>query len=309
MKRLDDNKNLTQCGACGEIISTRSFGHHLGYKHALSHQAHDIAFIHGGKHPLCACQCGKETTWNSQQYCFNVYIRGHARSITPAFKRKDGSSPAEKRKKAVQLDPAMSIECKECKSYFKNVRSLSTHVTLVHAMKAVDYTIKHVHNGEKPACKECDAETRFVTIVEGFKSYCIEHATMAMSEGGKIGGARPPWSKGLTKETDERLQMCSEKSKGVNNPFWGKVHSEESKKMIAASKRLNPDEIERRISLSKIFDLVTPIEEYHDRQGQYLDFRCKKCGSISSKTLVNELRHKAVTLELDDFRHHPRLGD
>lgn len=42
-----------------------------------------------------------------------------------------------------------------------------------------------------------------------------------LTEGG-IGHHAPPWNKGLTKNTDDRLKKSSEKMKGSNNPNYGK---------------------------------------------------------------------------------------
>ena len=49
-------------------------------------------------------------------------------------------------------------------------------------------------------------------------------------------GCSNPWSKGLTKETDDRIRKAAEKRKG-NNHWLGKKHTEETKKKIGKRTR------------------------------------------------------------------------
>ena len=45
------------------------------------------------------------------------------------------------------------------------------------------------------------------------------------------------------------------------------------------------DVLNRVMSRNKDFEILTPIEEYFNRQRQYLDFKCKKCDFVCKKTL------------------------
>jgi hypothetical protein len=90
----------------------------------------------------------------------------------------------------------------------------------------------------------------------------------------------------MNKETDPRLLSASRRASGSGNSFYGKSHSEETRKRISLTKTLSNSTLQQRLdSRSGDFDLITPIEQYTSRQRQYLEFKCRKCGSINQKTL------------------------
>jgi len=87
-----------------------------------------------------------------------------------------------------EIKMTLSDECNEkcliCNLKFKNLRSLSSHLQIVHKIESIDYTIKYLLNlSERPKCKLCDNETRYCTFE--FKDYCKEHSKEAMKLGGK----------------------------------------------------------------------------------------------------------------------------
>jgi len=94
----------------------------------------------------------------------------------------------------------------------------SNHIRKEHGLKSKEYTIIHLYDNKKPKCLECGDETRYVAF--GFKRYCKKHALFAEKEGGKKGGKAPAWSKGFTKETDERVMKFADKLSGKGNPFY-----------------------------------------------------------------------------------------
>lgn len=59
-----------------------------------------------------------------------------------------------------------------------------------------------------------------------------EETKMKMSQ--KLKGKKP-WNKGRTKESDPVIKNISQSQKGTNNSFYGKTHSEETKKIIGIS--------------------------------------------------------------------------
>ncbi len=176
------------------------------------------------------------------------------------------------------------MKCLECDSDFQDGKSLSNHIKRVHGVSGEDYTTKHFYSGQRPLCKSCGAETRYVSFT--FKEYCKEHANLKMSESGRVGGQAPAWNRGQTKDSDSRILKQSLKMTGEGNPFWNRMHDLETRRKISTTKILGSTTLQERIlSRSSEFDLITPVEDYHSRQHQYLSFRCKACGSIQDKTL------------------------
>jgi G:T-mismatch repair DNA endonuclease (very short patch repair protein)/ribosomal protein L44E len=112
--------------------------------------------------------------------------------------------------------------------------------------------------------------------------YCVKHSSIAESEAGAIGGKAAAWNKGLTANTDNRIAKLA----GESNPFWRKHHTEEAKNKISQSKRLSNDSLHDRVDKrSDEFHIATPLEDYKNRQKQYLDFVCTECGTANRKTL------------------------
>ena len=158
-------------------------------------------------------------------------------------------------------------------------KAFSNHLQREHKISSKEYTLKYLFKDYK-GCLSCGAETRYVAF--SFKKYCKNCSKLGMKEGGKKGGKSKAWNKGKTKETDSRIKGFS----GKDNGFWGKNHSFETKNKISMTKQLGNVEVLKRVmSRNEDFEILTPIEEYFNRQRQYLDFKCKKCNFICKKTL------------------------
>ncbi len=174
--------------------------------------------------------------------------------------------------------------CKICGEHEEDSKKFSNHLNGKHKISTLEYTIKFLHNGARPACRECGEETRYVSFE--FKEYCKAHGKIKMSKAGSIGGKAPAWNRNKTKLTDERLAKQSLAATGNGNHFWGKKHSEETIATISEKKRLGNITLEERISSRcDEFELTTDMSNYKSRQSQYLEFRCKICDSIQKKTL------------------------
>ena len=107
-----------------------------------------------------------------------------------------------------------------------------------------------------------------------------------MGAGGSKGGHAPAWNRGKTKDTDARLALQSAKVSGSGNHFYGKQHSPDTIQRISIKKTLATSSIEERLfQRQSELRLLTPLEEYHSRQAQYLIFECVKCGEQQPKTL------------------------
>ena len=176
------------------------------------------------------------------------------------------------------------MDCQLCDYKNKDLKKFSTHINSAHNLTSEQYTINVFHVGVRPACPICSSPTRYVSF--SFKKYCKDHSTHAMKEGGKVGGKAPAWNKGATKETDQRLMVHSIKSRGENNAFYGRHHTQETLEKISRTKLLGTADLQERINLrSSEFTCLTPLDQYSSRQQQYLLFKCKVCGTEQPKTL------------------------
>lgn len=176
------------------------------------------------------------------------------------------------------------MRCLECNADLSSGKALSNHVKSSHGMTGEGYIIKHFHGGIRPTCLACGSQTRYTAFQ--FKKYCKSCAQIAMKDGGARGGKAESWNKGKTAENDNRIKKIADGMRGSGNPFFGRSHDDLTRTKISMSKRLTGETIESRaLSRTGDFDLITPIEEYVNRQQQYLEFRCKKCGDVQQKTL------------------------
>lgn len=176
------------------------------------------------------------------------------------------------------------MKCLECAVELPDGKSLSNHIKRLHGMAGEDYTIKHVYGGSRPLCVACGALTRYTSF--SFKRFCPLCASIAMKEGGSQGGKAKAWNKGKTAKSDERVKKIADCMKGEGNPFFGHQHDDVTRVKISISKRLGNETIESRITQRSLeFELVSSLDDYLSRQRQYLQFKCKTCGTVQEKTL------------------------
>lgn len=177
--------------------------------------------------------------------------------------------------------------CAECGKLFLHGKKLSEHFRKEHGLTPEEYAIKHVHKGVKPTCPNCNQGTRFVSAFAGFKRYCGNCSTIAEREAGRVGGkVKQTWNRGKTKETDARVASLAIKQSGAGNSFFGKQHTPETIAKMSIAKTLSDGDLAERIAKRNLeFELMTPLAAYVSRQQQYLDFRCRLCGTIQPKTL------------------------
>lgn len=176
------------------------------------------------------------------------------------------------------------LTCRVCGTKTRSGKDLSRHIKKIHNINSRQYTVDYILGGIEPKCPVCGTTPRYVAF--SFKKFCKEHSREASAAGGRVGGRAEAWNKGKTKDTDDRVKKQAESMASVLNPFYGKAHSVETKRKISQTKTLGSSSIEERVSLrAHEFELVTPLEDYWSRQQQYLDFKCKTCGTIQPKTL------------------------
>jgi len=164
--------------------------------------------------------------------------------------------------------------------------AFSAHLQYEHRIKAEEYTVKYIYDGIKPTCQceGCSNDTRYVTYK--YKPYCKQHSKMAMSDAGKRGGSAPNPLKGKTKHDSPVLAAASERMKGDKNHFYGKHHTDETRRQIASIKRLAQGDLLNRLDSRKSEWLpIDDPSEYRSRQCQYLRFECVTCHNVSHMTL------------------------
>lgn len=141
-------------------------------------------------------------------------------------------------------------ECLECGKKFTDGKHLSRHLTSCHGMTFREHIVKHSYGGIQPLCvvPGCDNVPRLKG--REFVKYCKEHRHEACVDGGKVGGViKETWNKGETRETDLRIDNQARKMTGSGNPFWGREHTEDSKKQMSETKRLKGETLEERLRL------------------------------------------------------------
>lgn len=177
--------------------------------------------------------------------------------------------------------------CLTCGESFPHLKKLSEHIKKIHRISPQSYYVKYFCNNVVPSCPLCGAEPRYVSLSEGFKKYCKDHAVAAMSAGGMAGGQAPAWNKGKTKETDPRVLEQALKMTGSGNHFFGKKHSDAARMKNAQAHRLKFNEVLSRISKEvPSIDVLSDWRSY-DTQDSLLRVSCKICNSCDDVSLFN----------------------
>lgn len=167
--------------------------------------------------------------------------------------------------------------CALCGFQGKSGVSLKAHIQKSHKLATKEYTIKHLLGGIQPTCAICSNEPRYVAFT--FKPYCKEHSHVAEALGGARGGQAPAWNRGKTAVDDPRIAAAADKLIGPNNPFFGRHHTEETKKRMADSKRLPFDVVLGRIHGSHPEVSVLSDASDYDTNNSPLSIVCRTCGT------------------------------
>lgn len=176
--------------------------------------------------------------------------------------------------------------CAECGLTFPHAKRLSNHLKKTHKVSPIDYMVKHLHEGTRPLCLTCGEETRYVSLTQGFKTYCKEHSSVAESLAGKVGGrTKRTWNKRETKEMNAKVAEMSLNQTGEGNPFYGKTHTEKAKETNAEKHRLSFTEVTTRINELQLG--VTVESTTYVNQNEPLSLRCNACLTESAVSLFN----------------------
>lgn len=146
-----------------------------------------------------------------------------------------------------------SYTCPICQSYTSNsLDTIARHLSRQHKTSSYSREMLYVNNicnGTTPTCKcGCGEPVKFLTIELGFREYKVGHisrinnnyqteksinnsknAIKKLNEQGKWSQLKKDWSKGLTKETDQRVKNMAD---SINsNPEEIKKRSERFSKL------------------------------------------------------------------------------
>lgn len=177
------------------------------------------------------------------------------------------------------------VDCCVCGESFTHYKKLSEHIKKIHKITPVDYYVVFLNNNVRPSCLVCGGETRYVSLSSGFKKYC---AADAASASGKLGGKlKETWNRGKTKETDDRVLALSKRVSGSGNPFFGKTHSDATKKRNADAHRLRFEEVLKRVSESSPNAEVVSDWRSYDTQDSLLRVACKECRTEDEVSFFN----------------------
>lgn len=194
----------------------------------------------------------------------------------------------------------MANTCNECGAVLENCKKLSDHIKKVHNMTSIDYYVKWNLDGAYPKCPECGEQPRFISLSDGFKTFCIEHAKSAMSNAGKVGGKiKETWNKGETKETDERIAEQSTKQRGENNSFFGKKHTTQTLERMAQKQRVPWESVVKNVETALNATVLSDSSAYVT-QNSLLEVKCNVCStvfSVSSYNVKRGSRCKACNLK------------
>lgn len=157
-------------------------------------------------------------------------------------------------------------------------------------MTSIDYYVKWNLGGVYSKCPECGKQPRFISLSDGFKTYCKEHARLAMSNAGKVGGKiKQQWNKGETKETNATIARQAFNQMGEKNPFFGKKHSDETMKRIKQKQRVPWESVVNKINTILNATVLSDSSDYVT-QNSRLKVKCNVCSTVFSVTSFNVSR-------------------
>lgn len=202
-------------------------------------------------------------------------------------------------------------ECRRCEKKFEKYESLSKHVGRVHKVHSIDFYVEYYLNGEWPLCKcGCGEKVKWCYMIKGFREFCQGHQSRVHNNWGNnpkalahslktrrkrfASGEITTWCKGLTKETDVRLEKFGRK---VALAFTGDRKMEYSQRM--KQNRLNgtiptlrgPNHSQWKGGVSEINILARTDKRLYDEWKYPIlvrdGFKCVECGASDGKLHIH----------------------
>lgn len=243
------------CPVCQfSTLTEKKFDLHVQESHGTDTGSFYVLHLLSNVRPTCACGCGSDTKWCGWQHGFSSVVKGHNARISSSFSDPVcAAKMAEKREKGYREGKYSVWNKGLTGNDDERIRAMHTKASATVTQRYLDGdAVSWWKSDPEKACAA--AEKISATKKENFRI-----------------GKTVPWSKGLTKQEDERLQRCSERiSASTSRREWGV--------------RFTPEEVREKLS-SVNFLMVTDEKEYRSYRAQLLEFECRSCGHKQEKTL------------------------
>lgn len=231
--------------------------------------------------PLCECGCGEKVFFHTFTTGYWKYLKGHAtdgssfteesrKKAAEVYRQNLASGKTVRKKKPVIIDSFKQFKCPECPYSYDMMLSLARHWTRGHKFSTENLYLKFNNLTEAPKCPcDCGETLTFLDCVNGYRKYfgghrarvennyqmerVVKKSLETRRQMLKDGTWKPfvsletgeMWSKGLTKETDERIakmaasinnnpeeilrrskQMKEHRENGTISTLYGSEHSQ-----------------------------------------------------------------------------------
>ena len=212
---------------------------------------------------VCQCGCGAETKWNGWAVSYSRFVDGHNGSIYKSYSREQAEEISRKRSESLRGGSSW------CKGLTKE-----TDAKVARRAAATS-------DGRKEAFKNGDivAWAKGLTKETDERVARISEILKEKYETGEC----VPWAKGLTKETDERVASMAEK-------VSLSLSKKELRIRLDTIKRLDVEEVKRRVESSGSFEIVDGLDDYVNRGSKVIIVKCKTCGDTFNGS-INTLWH------------------
>lgn len=234
---------------------------HLQQTHdVLNHKKLYVDLFHDGIHPTCECKedCNEQLKFDSWKRGFTSrFVRGHNARVYTCFSDPNITQQCvEKRVAGYAAGSYQSWNKGLTKETSQTVARASTKIseTLTSKYQSGELVDWRVNNEEK---------AKDVAKRNGEKL----HQRYEIKE-------IIPWNKGLSHKTEPRLVP-------VSNALKAYFKNRE------AGRRISIEDLSKRVArFDDMFELVSDLNDYRQRRVARLDFKCKICDTVQSKSLA-----------------------
>lgn len=134
-------------------------------------------------------------------------------------------------------------------------------------------------------CEEKFAKEKEIELISLYKQQKISYN---MTDGGEGKTGVSAWNKGIP-QTEEQKRLNSIKNSGINNGFYGKHHSEESKLLIS---RKNKGRIPWNKGIPRTAEEKIKISNSNSNKHQTEESNIKRSNSLKGRIVTQETRLK-----------------
>lgn len=259
------------CPLCNTFSSKRLtlFEKHLIDEHAtLSQQLWDDLYD-GPK--MCACGCGKITTWRGWKNGYGLVVIGHNGNIIAIHGEEKAKEISDKRRSKLTGQTGWSKGLTK-----ENDERVATRAKATSIGRKKAFNDGKIVAWSKGLTKETDERVNVFAMAQK-QRFALNELT--------------PWAKGLTKETDERIAEIATKVSLAHQ-------QKELRLYLDSLKRLKIDEIKKRIELNgKLKVINDSLTCYINDNTPNINVECTTCGDKTFSTLRRLQRGKCYNCD------------